>query len=101
MKNLLKQLNKLRLVRECSRWIFPDSFCKKKYVKNGVDTYFTIVVTNEDPGSATGKQVVQVLGCNIDSADIAKLDVDAEILDQDIDFTFNDFNVLESFNALN
>jgi len=73
----------------------------QRYVKDGVDTYFTIVVTNEDPGSATGKQVVQVLGCNIDSADIAKLDVDAEILDQDIDFTFNDFNILESFKALN
>ena len=73
----------------------------QRYVKDGVDTYFTIVVTNEDPGSATGKQVVQVLGCNIDSTDIAKLDVDAEILDQDIDFTFNDFNILESFKALN
>ena len=70
------------------------------YVKNGKDTYFTIVVTNEDPGSKTGKQVIQVLGCNIDSIDIAKLDVDTEILDQDIDFTFNDFNVLEEFNSL-
>ena len=70
------------------------------YVKTGKDTYFTIVVTNEDPGSKTGKQVIQVLGCNIDSIDIAKLDVESEILDQDIDFTFNDFNVLEEFNSL-
>lgn len=37
------------------------------YVKTGKDTYFTIVVTNEDPGSSTGKQTIQVLGCNIDS----------------------------------
>ena len=71
-----------------------------KYVKQGIDTYFTIVVKNEDPGSATGKQVIQVLGCNLDSLDIAKLDVDSDILDQDIDFTFNDFNVLEEFNKL-
>lgn len=71
------------------------------YVKTGKDTYFTIVVTNEDPGSATGRQVIQVLGCNIDSVDLAKLDVDTEILEQDIDFTFNDFNVLEEFTALN
>lgn len=71
-----------------------------KYVKQGIDTYFTIVVTNEDPGSATGKQVIQVLGCNLDSLDIAKLDIDSDILDQDIDFTFNDFNVLEEFNKL-
>lgn len=72
----------------------------EEYVKTGKDTYFTIVVTNEDPGSRTGKQVIQVLGCNIDSIDLAKLDVDSEILDQDIDFTFNDFNVLEEFNSL-
>ena len=72
----------------------------ENYVKTGKDTYFTIVITNEDPGSATGKQVIQVLGCNFDSIDIAKLDIDSEILEQDIDFTFNDFNVLQEFNKL-
>ena len=72
----------------------------QEYVKTGRDTYFTIVVTNEDPGSATGRQVIQVLGCNIDSADIAKLDVDTEILEQDVNFTFNDFNILEEFTPL-
>lgn len=72
----------------------------EEYVKTGKDTYFTIVVTNEDPGSRTGKQVIQVLGCNIDSADIAKLDIDADVLDQDINFTFDDFNILQEFNPL-
>ena len=71
-----------------------------KYIKTGVDTYFTIVVTNQDPGSKTGKQVIQILGCNMDSMDIAKLDVDADILDHDFDFTFNDMNILNSFNEL-
>ena len=73
----------------------------EKYVKTGKDTYFTIVVTNEDPGSATGKQVLQVLGCNLDSVDLAKLDIDTEVLDQDISFTFSDFNILQEFTALN
>lgn len=72
-----------------------------RYIKTGVDTYFTIVVTNDDPGSAAGKQVIQILGCNLDSVDIAKLDVDSEILDHDINFTFDDFNILQSFNKLN
>lgn len=72
----------------------------EQYAKTGKDTYFTIVVTNEDAGSATGKQVIQILGCNLDSLDIAKLDIDSEILEQDVDFTFNDFNVLEEFNSL-
>ena len=79
-----------------SRW----ANMAQEYVKTGKDTYFTIVVKNQDPGSKTGKQVIQVLGCNIDSIDLAKLDVDTEILDQDIDFTFNDFNVLEEFDSL-
>lgn len=70
------------------------------YVKTGKDTYFTIVITNEDPGSATGKQVIQVLGCNLDSVDLAKLDVDTDILDQDVNFTFNDFNILQEFTEL-
>lgn len=70
------------------------------YVKTGKDTYFTIVVTNQDPGSATGKQVIQVLGCNLDGLDIAKLDVDADILDHEINFTFNDFNILQEFNKI-
>lgn len=71
-----------------------------KYIKTGIDTYFTIVVTNQDPGSRTGKQVVQILGCNMDSMDIAKLDIDADVLDHDFDFTFNDVNILNSFNEL-
>lgn len=79
-----------------SRW----AEIMQRYVKEGIDTYFTIVVTNEDPGSATGKQVIQILGCNLDSLDIAKLDTEADILDQDVDFTFNDFNILESFKSL-
>lgn len=72
----------------------------QQYAKTGKDTYFTIVVTNEDAGSATGKQVIQILGCNLDSMDIAKLDIDSEILEQDVDFTFNDFNILNEFNSL-
>ena len=72
----------------------------EEYVKTGKDTYFTIIITNEDPGSKTGKQVIQLLGCNLDSTDIAKLAIDSEILDHDINFTFNDFNILQEFNSL-
>ncbi len=79
-----------------SRW----AKLMEKYVKTGKDTYFTIVVTNEDAGSKTGKQVIQILACNLDGLDLALLDIDSEILDQDVDFTFNDFNVLEEFNSL-
>ena len=73
----------------------------QKFVKEGIDTYFTIVVTNNDPSSAAGKQEIQILGCNLDSIDIAKLDIDSEILEQDFDFTFNDFNILTSYKQIN
>ena len=72
----------------------------QNYAKTGKDTYFTIVVTNQDPGSATGKQVIQVLGCNLDGMDIAKLDIDSDTLEHDIEFTFNDFNILNSFREI-
>lgn len=32
----------------------------KIYEKNGVDSHFTIVVTNEDHSSKAGKQIIQV-----------------------------------------
>ena len=72
----------------------------QRYVKDGVDTYFTIVVKNQDPSSRTGKQEIQILGCNLDSVDIALLDIDSEVLEQDMDFTFNDVNILTPFNSL-
>ena len=72
----------------------------EKYAHDHVDTYFTIDIINEDPGSATGKQAVQLLGCNFDSIDIAKLDINADELTQDINFTFDDFNFLTTFNEI-
>lgn len=71
------------------------------YAKNGVDSHFTIVVTNEDYSSKAGKQVIQVHWCNTDSVDMTKLDVDEERLDQDMDFIFNLFNKLEKYDPKN
>lgn len=71
-----------------------------EYVKNGVDVYFTLTVTNEDPSSATGKQVTALYDCNIDSGVVAKFDVDSEFLDEEVSFTFSDFDILEEFNEI-
>jgi len=67
------------------------------YNKTGKDTYFNITVTNEDPTSSVGKQTLVLYNCNLDSTVLAKLDVDAEVLDEDADFTFDDFDILDSF----
>lgn len=68
-----------------------------KYAKTGQDTYFTLTVVNEDAGSTVGKQTIVLYNCNIDSVILAKLDTDADSLEEDIDFTFDDFDILDSF----
>jgi hypothetical protein len=68
-----------------------------KYAKTGKDTYFNITIVNEDPTSTIGKQTIVLYNCNIDSVILAKLDTESDVLDEDIDFTFDDFDILDSF----
>ena len=72
----------------------------KQYKATGQDVYFDIQVTNEDPTSAVGRQTVILKDCNIDGGIIAKFDADAEYLDEDLDFTFEDFEIPETFTLL-
>lgn len=73
----------------------------EKYKDKGDDTYFEIQITNEDPTSSVGRQTVILTGCNMDGGVLAKFDADGEYLDEDFDFTFEDFYIKEAFNALN
>jgi len=68
-----------------------------KYIKTGQDTYFDVTVVNDDPGSSIGKQTIVLKGVNLDSVVMAKLDVDSDMLDEDVDFTFEDVDILDSF----
>ena len=70
-----------------------------RYAKEGIDTYFTITITNEDPSSTIGRQTVSLFNCNVDSTILAKLDVDSDSLEEDLDFTFDDFAILDQFGA--
>lgn len=72
----------------------------QKYKDTGEDVYFEIQVTNEDPTSAAGRQTVVFVDCNIDGGILAKFDADGEYLDEDMDFTFEDFKMPETFNLL-
>ncbi|WP_455715440.1 phage tail tube protein [Anaerosporobacter sp.] len=71
-----------------------------KFKETGEDVYFQIQVTNEDPSSSAGKQTVNFYGCNIDGGVLAKFDADGEYLDEDIDGTFDDFEIPEKFALL-
>lgn len=68
-----------------------------EYVRTGKDVYFDITVTNEDATSTIGKQTVALYNCNLDSVILAKLAVDDEVLEEDADFTFEDFDILDEF----
>jgi hypothetical protein len=71
-----------------------------RYKKTGEDIYFDIQVTNEAPTSSVGRQTVILKDCNLDGGLLTKFDADAEYLDEDIDFTFEDFEIPEKFNLL-
>lgn len=71
-----------------------------RYKNTGEDLYFDIQVTNEDPTSSVGRQTVILKGCNIDGGILTKFDADAEYLEEDMDFTFEDFEMPEKFNLL-
>ena len=68
-----------------------------KYAKEGVLPSFKLVVTNEDKGTSIGKQTVVLYDCVIDSVNLVKFDVESDALDEDMDFTFSDFDILDSF----
>ena len=71
-----------------------------QYKDTGEDVYFEIQVTNEDPTSAAGRQTLVFIDCNIDGGILAKFDADGEYLDEDMDFTFEDFKMPETFKLL-
>ena len=70
------------------------------YKDSGQDTYFEMQITNEDPTSGVGRQTIVLLDCNIDGGILAKFDADAEYLDEEFDFTFEDFSMPEKFKDL-
>ena len=72
----------------------------QRYKDTGEDVYFEIQVTNDDPTSAAGRQTIVFIDCNTDGGILAKFDADGEYLDEDINFTFEDFKMPESFTPL-
>lgn len=78
--------------------IFRELFAR--YKETGEDVYFDMQVTNEDATSDSGRQTVILKGCNLDGGILVKFDADAEYLDEDMDFTFEDFEIPEKFNIL-
>lgn len=71
-----------------------------EYIKTGKDTYLDILVENDDPTSNIGQQTTILKGVNLDSIIMAKLDVEADTLDEDISFTYNDVDMPNKFRPM-
>lgn len=70
------------------------------YKETGEDMYFDMQIVNKDPTSASGSQTLLLKDVNIDSAVIAAFDADGDWLEQDVDFTFDDFQMPKGFTEL-
>lgn len=71
-----------------------------KYMETGIDTYFSILVANEDPTSKVGRQEVILTDCNLNSMDLAAFDASGEILEEECDFTFEGSEMPRQFKPL-
>lgn len=73
----------------------------KQYKDTGVDIYFDLVVENNDLSSSAGKQTTLLMDCNLDSVVLTKLDGDSDDpLEEDADFTFEDYDILQEFTKI-
>ena len=70
-----------------------------QYIKTGVPAYFDLTVTNNDPGSSVGVQTVILKNCTLYTVIVAKFDVESEVLDESVEFTFDDVDILDEFVA--
>ena len=71
-----------------------------RYKETGDDVYFDIQITNEDKGATVGRQTIVLKDCNVDGGLLAKFDADAEYLEDEMDFTFEDWEMPETFTEL-
>jgi hypothetical protein len=67
------------------------------YTKNGIDTYFDVQVVNNDPSSSIGDQTTVVKNVNLDELTIASFDVESEALEEEVSFTFDDWDMPTKF----
>lgn len=68
-----------------------------QYIKTGIPVYFDLLVTNNDPASSIGEQTTLLKNCSLDSVILAKFDVEADVLDESVDFTYDDADLLDEF----
>lgn len=67
----------------------------------GAQPYFQLIATNDDVGSTAGRQTVVLEGCLPDTIPLTLLDAEGEEMEEELPFTFDDFDIPEKFNNPN
>lgn len=70
-----------------------------EYKRTGRFPEINFQVINKDEGTSVGNQVIAIYGVKLGKVPIAMLDDSADYLQEEIPFTFTDFEPLESFHA--
>lgn len=68
------------------------------YLKTGKLPYFTLQITNDDPGTSVGKQIVALYNCKLSKVPVAMLDAEADWLEEEVSFSYTSMEVLNYFN---
>lgn len=71
-----------------------------EYKNTGRLPVFDIQITNEDPTTSVGRQTIILKDCLTKGGTLAKFDADSDILDEDIEGTFDDWEMPEEFSPL-
>ena len=71
-----------------------------EYKKIGFMQTFDIQVSNEDPTASVGRQTIILKNCLTKGGILAKFDADSEMLDEELEGTFDDWEMPESFTLL-
>lgn len=73
----------------------------RNYIQTGQDFWFDLMIVNEQPGSATGKQTTYLKGCNLDSVSAAQFDASSDdMLEEELPFTFSDYDIKDQFKGI-
>jgi hypothetical protein len=70
------------------------------FKNKGEDLFFDIQVSNDDPGSSAGRQTIVHKNCSLNGGTLAHFDATADFLDEDIEGTFDDWEMPETFSLL-
>lgn len=71
-----------------------------KFQNEGAETYFDILIANEDSESSAGRQSIICRDCLLDEITLAKFDADGDFLKESVSGSIDRFEMPETFNPL-